>query len=157
MKALLAALVLLFLTPRWAGAQDLKPSAVLESATIHAVAAVAIEASAQRQTPVVKPRRHCCNRNGALIGAAVGAVIGTFFAPIGCDQARGWSCAGTYVKYISVMGGIGATIGAFADKKPGGILPPPDPRIHWRLSEKTRGSTAGPDDILIPDPARTVL
>jgi hypothetical protein len=59
-------------------------------------------------------RHGCCNRKGAIIGAAIGAAGGLFLA-FGCD----YDCTSSYIGAASLGGGIGAAIGAFADAKHG--------------------------------------
>ena len=47
--------------------------------------------------------------------------MGFLFARLGCDAS---DCSGTYLKYMAVMGGIGATVGVFIDAHPSGLSPP---------------------------------
>ena len=54
---------------------------------------------------------HRCNRKGALVGAVIGAAIGALLVRSTCDSG---DCSISYVKYMGVLGGIGAGVGAFA-------------------------------------------
>jgi hypothetical protein len=68
-------------------------------------------ASASSQVRSASARR-CCNRKGALIGAAIGASLGAWLTASVCDAGN---CTTTYARYMAVLGGIGAGLGAFAD------------------------------------------
>jgi hypothetical protein len=87
---------------------------------------LALQAGVGRTAPPGGSSRHCCNKKGALIGAAVGAATGFFLTLSACDAG---DCTSTYVRVVGLCGGIGAAIGAFADAKPG-PAPFPDRRIH---------------------------
>jgi hypothetical protein len=78
-------------------------------------------AQSRQGAPSTARRVHrCCNLKGALIGAGIGAAIGTFYATL-CDAG---DCTLTYVKYMGIMGGIGAGLGAFVERRQGfGPLP----------------------------------
>src|SRR5712691_1901725 len=68
-----------------------------------------VEPGPAGQTPPLGPvpTRRCCSLKGALIGAGVGAAIGFGFARL-CDAG---DCTSGYIKYMVVLGGVGAGIG----------------------------------------------
>ena len=73
------------------------------------------------------PSQHgCCNKKGALIGAVSGATIAALWVLNTCDAG---DCVPTYLKYMGVLGGIGATVGAFADVSPR-VATFPDRRVR---------------------------
>jgi hypothetical protein len=84
---------------------------------------IAFQTGATSKSPALS-QHHCCNKKGAMIGAAVGAAAGALLLHGVCDG----DCALGYVKYMAILGGIGATLGAFADAKPA-----PAPVPDWRL------------------------
>ena len=53
------------------------------------------------------PTRRCCSAKGAVIGAAIGAAVGFGFATL-CDAG---DCTSGYIKYMTILGGVGAGIG----------------------------------------------
>ena len=91
-----------------------------------------------RQGAPARRVHRCCNLKGALIGAGVGAAIGAFSATL-CDAG---DCTLAYIKSMAIMGGIGAGLGAFFERRQGfGPLPEPpalldDSRIVDPLSDR---------------------
>ena len=97
------------------------------------------DTTSQSQFPRRPIVHHCCNTKGAIIGGAIGATIGLSFATL-CDAG---SCASTYAKYALVLGGIGATVGAFSDRH-NTIQASPDRRFHVSavVTPRTRAAFA---------------
>jgi hypothetical protein len=85
------------------------------------------DATLQSQLPQGRVVHHCCNTKGAIIGGAIGATIGWWFATRVCDAG---SCASTSVKYALVLGGIGGLVGAYADWHNTVPIAPPDRRFR---------------------------
>jgi hypothetical protein len=84
-----------------------------------------------------RPIHHCCNAKGAIIGAAAGAAAGWWIVRSACDSS---TCTREYVKYIAVLGGVGATLGVFADNRQrvGGRYPDRRVRINGLITPRVR-------------------
>jgi hypothetical protein len=109
-------LAVLLVLPTVAGAQEVEPR--------HATS---MSESASAAASQLRTQRRCCNKKGALIGGIAGAAFGAWLVRNVCDA--GSSTTG-YVKYMLVMGGIGGTLGAFAERSHGGIGGHPDQRVR---------------------------
>ena len=97
-----------------------------------------LDVALSRQSWPVRPKRihRCCKLKGALIGAGIGAAIGFAYATV-CDAG---DCTSTYIKYMAVMGGIGAGLGAFVQRQSPGLPLTPMPAIADRISMSFRAS-----------------
>jgi hypothetical protein len=105
-RRLTVVLAILLWVPAVGAAQDLAPAPTVLAAAEDALA----------QTPPARIAHgarvwRCCNTKGAIIGAAIGAGIGYWIA-MTCDAA---DCTSGYVKALVIMGGVGATVGAFSN------------------------------------------
>ena len=87
-------------------------------------ALLAAAAGAQRQGG---RRLRCCNRRAALVFGAIGAGAGLLLTSRTCDAG---DCTTSYVSSGLILGGIGATLGAFVQPSHGHRALPTDRRLH---------------------------
>jgi hypothetical protein len=82
-------------------------------------------------------QHRCCNTKGAIIGAAAGAALGWWLVRSACDSS---TCTSEYLKTIAVLGGLGATFGAFADVTHGlpGSLPERRVRVAGTVTPRLK-------------------
>jgi hypothetical protein len=119
-RLLAFALALFLIVPTHAAAQQVH---VARSASPQIIAALPDTANQLRQAS----QHRCCNTTGAIIGAAAGATLGWWLVRSACDSS---SCTGAYVKTVAVLGGLGATFGAFADVTHGHPTGLPERRVR---------------------------
>ena len=92
--------------PTIGAAQDAEAApTVLQAATAEALAQIA-----RAPMPTQGRAWRCCNKKGALIGLAIGTGLGLWMATA-CD---GGDCTLTAIRAGAIMGGLGATAGAFS-------------------------------------------
>src|SRR5262245_36006909 len=94
-------------------------SATLSIPSIVRVTPLLVAAPVTPQGALMRPRpiHRCCHLKGALIGGAIGAAVGFAYSRL-CDAG---DCTLTTIKYMAVTGGIGAGLGAFAQRQSPGL------------------------------------
>ena len=131
---LLIVAVLVSYTPSFAGESEEAGTQTTTTAShsdgrIRLSLPAAFDEPSQSQLPQGRVVHHCCNPEGATIGAAIGAAAGWLFTQHFCDAG---DCSGDYIKSMAVLGGIGALVGAFADRH--NTVPIASPDRRFRVS-----------------------
>jgi len=145
MFSLLIVAIMVSCTPSFAAESD-EPAPQSKSVAfesddpIRRLVAAAFDEKAQPQFPQGRVVHHCCNAKGAIIGAAIGAAAGWWVTWSLCEG----SCPGKYIESMAVLGGIGALVGAYADRHNAIPIAPPDRRFRVRalVTPRTRKALA---------------
>jgi hypothetical protein len=130
LRASLLALVVIL--PSYADAQELVPST-------HSVAEWMRPISSSANQLQARPMHHCCNIKRAIIGGAIGAALGVGVGTSLCDVE---DCTRISVSWALLLGGLGATVGAFTDSRQG--VPPGQPqrvRVSGLVTPRVRAGT----------------
>ena len=110
---LLIVAVLVRYTPSFAGESD-EPGTQTTTTAPHSDGRMrrlslpaAFGETSQSQFPQGRVVHHCCNAEGAIIGAAIGDAAGWLFTQLFCDAG---DRSGDYIKSMAALGGIGALV-----------------------------------------------